>query len=163
LADADDGAPTMPLEPEEYERPLDTVFVVVKAPQDAIAGNQTYEYWMERVHGFFQLMRWSGLSMDALTLRRSELFEREGHYRVVTQRTKTGTDVSVVVPSEAAEELLAVPNDNKTFFFWSGVGSKKSICSIWGKRFIVPYFHTAGLNVGACGATGCETRSRSRC
>jgi hypothetical protein len=80
LADDDDGAPTMPLEPEEYERLLDTVFVVVKAPQDAIVENQTYEYWTKRVHGFFQLMRWSGLSiMDALTLRRSELFESEGH------------------------------------------------------------------------------------
>lgn len=123
LVDDDDGAPTMPLEPEEYERLLDAVFVVVKAPQNAVVENQTYEYWTKRVHGFFQLMRWSGLSiMDALTLRRSELFKRDGHYRIVTRRTKTGTDVSVVIPLDVAEELLAIPNDNDTYFFWSGMG-----------------------------------------
>lgn len=146
LIDDDDGAPTMPLEPEEYKRLLDAVFVVVKVPQNAVVENQTYEYWTKRVRGFFQLMRWSGLSiMDALTLRRSELFKRDGHYRIVTQRTKTGTDVSVVIPLDVAEELLAVPNDNYTYFFWSGSGSKKSICGNWGKRFIVPCFNEAGI------------------
>ncbi len=149
LPDDVGGAPTMPLETGEYERLLDAVFVVVKAPQDAVIANQTYEYWTKRVHGFFQLMRWSGLSiMDALTLRRSELFKHDGHYRVVTQRTKTGTDVSVVLPPDVAEELLALPNDNSTYFFWSGMGSKKSICGNWGKRFIVPCFNAAGIKCG---------------
>jgi integrase/recombinase XerD len=149
LTDDGDGAPTMPLEHEEYERLLDAVFVVVKAPQNAVVENQTYEYWTKRVHGFFQLMRWSGLTiMDALTLRRSELFKRDGHYRIVTQRTKTGTDVSVVMPPDVGEELLAVPNDNDTYFFWSGVGSTKSICGNWGKRFIVPCFNEAGIECG---------------
>jgi site-specific recombinase XerD len=146
---SDGKAPTLPLTAEQYTRLLDSVYVIVKAPEDAVVENQTYTYWVKRVHGLFQLMRWSGLSiMDALTLPRAELFKRDGDYRVVTQRTKTGTDVSVVIPPEVAAELLAIPNDNDRYFFWSGVGSKKSICGNWGKRFVVPAFDEAGIEGG---------------
>jgi len=44
-----------------------------------------------------------------------------------------------------AAELLAVPNDNRRFFFWSGVGAPKSIAGNWGKRFIVPCFNEARI------------------
>ena len=109
--------------------------------------DREYDYWTKRVHGLFQLMRWSGLSiMDALTLRRDELLQRSGHYRIVTSRQKTGTDVSVPIPDEIAEELLAIPNDNPAYLFWSGVGARKSITGNWGKRFIVPAFKAAGVS-----------------
>jgi integrase/recombinase XerD len=138
--------PTMPLSLSEYNQLLDAVYAVVRAPENPTVENQTYEYWASRVRALFQLMRWSGLSIqDALTFRRDGLIHRDDKYRVVTQRTKTGTDVSVVIPTSVAKELMAVPNDNQTFFFWSGVGSKKSICSNWGKRFIVPCFEAAGI------------------
>jgi integrase len=146
---SDGKGPTMPLTDDEYNRLLDTVYVIVKAPADAVEEDQTYEYWVKRVRGLFLLMRWSGLSiMDALTLPRAELFKRDGDYRVTTQRTKTGTDVSVVIPPEVAAELLDIPNGNDRYFFWSGVGSKKSICGNWGKRFIVPAFGDAGIEGG---------------
>lgn len=142
---SDGKAPTLPLTDEEYNRLLDSVYVIVKAPADAVVENQTYEYWTKRVRGLF-LMRWSGLSIqDALTLPRAELFRRGDDHRVVTQRTKTGTDVSVVIPPEVAKELLDIPNDNPAYSFWSGTGSVKSICSNWGKRFIVPAFEEAGI------------------
>jgi site-specific recombinase XerD len=65
--------PLLPLNMDEYNRLLDSVLVVVKAPKDAVVENQTYGYWRVRVHGHFQLTRHSGLSIqDALTLRRSE-------------------------------------------------------------------------------------------
>jgi integrase len=85
--------------------------------------------------------------MDALTLRRNELIhdEARGIYRVITQRTKTGTDVTVPIPPDVAQELLSVQNDNETYFFWSGEGSKKSITGNWGKRFIVPAFEAAQI------------------
>ncbi len=140
-------APTIPLTAGEYIRLLDAVYVAVKAPQKALVPNQTYEYWTARVHGLFQLMRWSGLSiMDALTLRRDELLNVNGAYRVVTQRTKTGTDVSVPLPPDVAVELLAVPNENARYFFWSWQGSKKSICGNGGKRFIIPAFREAKID-----------------
>jgi integrase/recombinase XerD len=143
---SDGKAPTMPLSDAEYNALLDSVYVVVKAPANPTVENQKYEYWTARVHGLFQLMRWSGLSIqDALTLPRTELIHRDGNYRVVTQRTKTGTDVSVVLPPAVAAELLSVPNDNPRYFFWSGNGSPKSICSNWGKRFIVHCFDEAGI------------------
>jgi integrase/recombinase XerD len=146
---SDGKSPTLPLTNEEYARLLDAVYVIVKAPADAVEANQTYEYWCKRVRGLFLLMRWSGLSiMDALTLPRAGLFKSGGDYRITTQRTKTGTDVSVVIPPDIAEELLAVPNDNPLYLFWSGVGSPKSICGNWGKRFIVPAFAEARIEGG---------------
>lgn len=138
--------PTMPLTLSEYNQLLDAAYAVVRSPENPTVENQKYKYWALRVQGLFQLMRWSGLSIqDALTFRRDGLIHRDDKYRVVTQRTKTGTDVSVVIPPSVAEELLAVPNDNPAFFFWSGIGSKKSICSNWGKRFIAPCFEAAGI------------------
>ena len=138
--------PTLPLTPDEFGGLLDAVYVVVKAPQNAVVENQGHEYWCKRVRGLFLLMRYSGLSIqDALTLPRSKLIPGANGHRVVTQRTKTGTDVSVLLPPEIAAELLAVPNDNEVYFFWSGVGARKSICGNWGKRFIVPCFTEAKL------------------
>ncbi|WP_433971960.1 tyrosine-type recombinase/integrase [Tunturiibacter lichenicola] len=139
--------PTLPLTAEEYRRLLDAVYVVVRSPQDAVVKNQSHEYWCQRVHGLFQLMRHSGLSIqDALTLPRSALVKSATGYRVVTQRTKTGTDVSVLLPTDVAAELLAVPNDNDKYLFWSGVGAPKSICGNWGKRFVAPCFTEAKID-----------------
>jgi integrase/recombinase XerD len=141
-----DEVPTLPLTKDEYTRLLDAVFVVVKAPENAVVDNQTYDYWTKRIHALFQLMRFSGLSIqDALTLPRRELIKDAAGHRVVTKRTKTGTPVSVLLRPDVAEELLAVPNDNPAFFFWSGEGSPKSICGNWGKRFIVPAFDAAKI------------------
>lgn len=135
--------PTMPLTAEEYKQLLGAIPNVVRRRDPAS--------WVARVRGMFQLMRWSGLAiMDALTLRRDELIhdEAKGIYRVITQRTKTGTNVSVPIPPDVAQELLAVPNDNDVYFFWSGEGSKKSITGNWGKRFIVPTFEAAKIECG---------------
>lgn len=133
------GAPTLPLSEAEYSRLLDSAYVVVRSPQNAAEDNQTYEYWCKRVRGLFILMRHSGLAIqDALTLPRTALIQDATGHRIVTQRTKTGTNVSVLLPPEVAAELLAVPNDNTSYFFWSGEGSPKSICGNWGKRFVPP-------------------------
>jgi integrase len=132
--------PTMPLSAEEYMRLLEVIPGVVRRRNPAV--------WEARVRALFQLMRWSGLAiMDALTLRRNELIhdEARGIYRVITQRTKTGTDVTVPIPPDVARELLAVQNDNDIYFFWSGEGSKKSVTGNWGKRFIVPAFEAAQI------------------
>jgi site-specific recombinase XerD len=133
--------PTLPLTAEEYGRLLDAVYVAVR--------DRNYDFWVARVRGLFQLMRWSGLAiMDALTLRRDELLHDSAKdiYRVVTQRTKTGTHVTVPIPPDVARELLAAPNTNAVYFFWSGEGSKKSVTGNWGKRFIVPAFEAAKID-----------------
>jgi integrase len=144
-----DEVPTLPLTDEEFDRLLDSVYVVVRAPQNHTVENQSHEYWCKKVRGLFLLMRWSGLSiMDALTLPRRELIADDKGHRVVTKRTKTGTPVSVRLPPEIAEELLAIPNDNPEYLFWSGRGKAKSICGNWGKRFIKPCFDEAGIRGG---------------
>lgn len=120
--------PTLPLISDDYDRLMDAVYVVVKAPENHLVENQGHVYWHKRVLGLFLLMRHSGLSIqNALTLPHPALIKDASGHRVVTQRTKTGTDVSVLLPPDVAEELLAVPNDNENYFFWSGKGSPKSI------------------------------------
>jgi hypothetical protein len=113
-----EGGPALPLTADEYERLLDAVYVVVKAPQNHVVENQSQGYWIKRVRGLFLLMRFSGLSIqDALTLPRSALIHDAPGHRAVNQRTKTGTDVSVLLQPNIAAELLAVSNDNNRFFF----------------------------------------------
>jgi len=53
--------PTMPLTMSEYDQLVDTVYAVMRSPENSTANDQTYEYWISLVHGLFQLMRWSGL------------------------------------------------------------------------------------------------------
>jgi integrase/recombinase XerD len=130
-------SPTLPLTPDEFTRLLDAVYGVVADKAQAA-----------RVHGLFQLMRYSGLAIrDALTLERAELRQdgRKGLYRIVTARQKTGTHVSVPIPPDIARELLAVPNSNPRFFFWSGEGQEESATKNWSKYYVAPCFKAACL------------------
>jgi integrase/recombinase XerD len=135
-----DEVPTLPLTPGQYEKLLDSVYAVVSDP-DTCA----------RVHALFQLMRYSGVAiMDALTLPIAELTHdsRRDRYRVRTSRQKTGTDVSVLIPTDVAEELLAVhaKNGNPAFIFWSGEGEPESIAKNYSKYYVAPCFKAAGLH-----------------
>lgn len=135
-----DMLPTMPLTAEEYDRLLTAIPVALPNHPDETR---------QKVHALFQLMRWSGLAIrDALTLHRAELIHRKGVYRVVTQRTKTGTDVSVTIPPSVAEEVLAVPNPNSAYIFWSGNGKPKSLLTTYQCRLVLPVFKIAGLYDG---------------
>jgi integrase/recombinase XerD len=99
-----DEVPTLPLTPKEYTKLLNTV--PNSFPDSKKAA---------RVRALIQLMRHSGLAIrDAVTLRRDELIHdaRKKFYRVVTARQKTGTHVSVPIPPDVAQELLAVANGN---------------------------------------------------
>ena len=83
-------------------------------------------------------MRHSGLAIvDAATLRRHDLIHDKvgGFYRIVTARQKTGTDVSVVIPPDVAQELLTVLNGNPTYVFWTGNGEPRTAVSHWQKDF----------------------------
>jgi hypothetical protein len=65
--------PTMPLTLIEYNRLLDAAYAVVRSPENPTVENRTYEYSASRVRGLYELMRWSGLSIqDALILDRPE-------------------------------------------------------------------------------------------
>ncbi len=59
-------------------------------------------------------------------MRRDELvLAANGEYNVVRRRRKTGILVNNNIPKKVALELLAVPNDNSIYFFWTGVGDEK--------------------------------------
>jgi integrase len=91
-------------------------------------------------------MRWSGLAIrDALTIERAEIRHTKGVYSVTTARQKTGTHVSVPIPPDVAREVLAVPNDNPRYVFWSGNGAEESITKNWAKYYVAPVFKAAGI------------------
>lgn len=103
-----DEPPTMPLTDAEYTALLAAV------PLEFPNGLG------KRLRAVIQLMRWSGLSVrDAATLPRKELLfdAAKNTYRVVTAREKTGTDVSVLIPTAVAEEILAAC-DHPVHLLW---------------------------------------------
>jgi integrase/recombinase XerD len=132
-----DEPPTMPLTSAEYMRLLDAVYGTVADPTQRA-----------KVHALIQLMRWSGLAIrDALTLKRSEIqFDAAKKlHRIVTARQKTGVPVSVPIPPDIAQELLAVANGNAQYVFWSGKGEEESATKNWAKYYIAPLFRAAEI------------------
>jgi integrase/recombinase XerD len=69
-----------------------------------------------------KLMRWSGLAIrDASTLKRTDLhFDKEKDiYKIIRQRTKTGEPLYIPLPTDVAEEVIAVLNGNPVYVFWN--------------------------------------------
>lgn len=146
-----DEPETMPLTPEEYAKVLDTIdttrplrFDVKGIPR--LLGPET----KKRLRALIQLMRWSGLSIqDAVKIPRANIIHDKAKkiYRVVTARQKTGTDVSVPIPTDVAESILAVTSPNPSYVFWNGT-SKRSQVIMWGSRYMRPLFDHAGVSCG---------------
>jgi site-specific recombinase XerD len=118
-----DESPTLPLTRSEYTKLLaeiPTAFDTAKA---------------QKVHALVQLMRHSGLAIrDAVTLRRDEIqYDKEKKiHRIVTNRQKTGTHVSVPIQPEVATELLTVLNGSPQYVFWNtGNGKEQSAVTNW--------------------------------
>jgi site-specific recombinase XerD len=144
-----DEPPTLPLSGEEYQRLLDTLYVVNPRRWDGkLSTRGLTDNTRARVRALIQLMRWSGLAIrDSVTLRRSALQgTASGIYRVVTNRQKTGTDVSVPIPSAVAEEILSVSDGE--YLFWTGEGAPETIAKTWANRYLRPLFNAAGLPSG---------------
>ena len=133
----DSEPPTMPLTVTEYTKLLDAVYGTVAEPSRRA-----------QVHALLQLMRWSGLAIgDALRLRREDIRHdtAQNVYRTVTARQKTGTDVSVPIPPDVAQEVLAVLNGNPVYVFWSGNGKPDTISKKWANVYVTPVFEAAGI------------------
>ena len=127
-----DECPTLPLDADEYARLLEAAATFKAPPPSA------------HVRALVQLMRWSGLAIrDALTLRTNRIVKSGERYSVVTARQKTGTDVSVVIPSAVAKEILRVAG--KEFIFWDG---KQDIVKSWTKYVMAPLFKAAKIERG---------------
>jgi site-specific recombinase XerD len=66
-----------------------------------------------------QLMRWSGLAVrDAATLKRSDLIHEKNSFKIVRERTKTGTPLYIPIPPGIGAEILTVANGNPVYVFW---------------------------------------------
>jgi site-specific recombinase XerD len=144
--------PTLPLTDEEYARVLATIDSVRPARFDAKGVTRLLSPETKaRLRALIQLMRWSGLAIqDAVRIRRADILRDEGKgiYRVVTARQKTGTHVSVPIPVDVAEEVLAAPSPNPDYIFWTGESKSRSQVIMWGSRYVRPLFEAAGVRSG---------------
>jgi len=122
------SAPTMPLSAEEYTNLLAAV------PQELTNGTAA------RVRAIIQLMRRSGLAVrDASCLRTDQLLCSDEVYSVTTKRQKTGTHVSVPIPADVAQEILAAANKGAEYLFWEPRVSNA-----------VTFAHKRGLEIAQC-------------
>jgi site-specific recombinase XerD len=144
--------PTMPLTEAEYARILATIDLVRPLRYDAKGITRLLSVETKtRLRALIQLMRWSGLAIqDAVKLRRDRIVldQARGIYRVMTSRQKTGTDVSVPLPTAVAEEVLAVKSSNPEYIFWNGKSKSRAQVIMWGSRYIRPLFEAAGVQSG---------------
>jgi integrase/recombinase XerD len=148
-----DEPETLPLTPDEYQRVLATIDTVRPLRFDVkgvtrLLGPET----KQKLRALIQLMRYSGLAIqDAVKIPRANIIHdtAKGIYRVVTSRQKTGTDVSVPIPTAIAEEILAVPSVNPAYVFWNGRSeSGRSQVIMFGSRYMRPLFEAAGVMSG---------------
>lgn len=113
---------TMPFEPEQMTA------ILAAIPESLTP------YGAQRVRALVRLMRWTGLSLrDAVTLAKDELQLVGREYHVVQRRIKTKVLIDNIIPTDVAEELLALRNSNKGYFFWSGMGTQKSAAGLFDK------------------------------
>jgi integrase/recombinase XerD len=120
-----DEPPTLPLSDSQYEKLLEVIPSEFPAPK------------AKRVRALVRLMRYSGLAIyDSVTLERDELKwdATSDLHRIVTSRQKTGTHVSVAIPSDVADEVMdaMLLNDNKQYAFWNtGTGKPQTAVTNW--------------------------------
>ena len=117
-----DIVPTDYFLPEEFD-------AIIKATERyEFGGGTDCRHRALRLRALTLLMRWSGLSiLDATKLERDRLSTNEnGDEQIFLYRAKTGVPVYVVIPSETAQALRALPNSNPRYFFWSGNGDPRS-------------------------------------
>lgn len=123
-----DQSPTMPLDEKQYKTLL-----------NAIPKAFEHESLAQKMRAVVRLMRHSGLAIgDAVTLKRDSLMfdKKKKMHRVVTNRQKTGTHVSVIIPNDVAEELVSVANGNPEYVFWGNRGGqKKTVVKDYQKDF----------------------------
>jgi integrase/recombinase XerD len=135
-----DVAPTLPLDAADYKALLKAVPKVISDPTKAA-----------KVHALIRCMRFTALAIgDAVTLERDKLKWDAARqtWRVVTARAKTGVDVSVAIPPDVAQEMLALVNGNMKYFFWNrGEGQPQTAAKNWSAE-LRPVFAGAGLPDG---------------
>ena len=98
--------------------------IKVDEPETEPLTDAEYKKLLEHAEGktavLIQLMRWSGLAIrDASTLKRTDLVESNGTYRIIRPRTKTKTPLYIPIPPDVATGILRVLNGNPVYVFWN--------------------------------------------
>jgi integrase/recombinase XerD len=97
--------------------------IKITAPETEPLTEKEYARLLKAATGktaaLIELMRWSGLAIrDASTLKREDLIEEGGLYKIIRDRTKTGTPLYIPIPERVALAVQAVMNGNTVYVFW---------------------------------------------
>lgn len=117
--------PTLPFEEDEVKSLIDAC---TKWPE---VSHQAGVNWKE-MRALFLVLRWTGLRIsDGVTLSKKKV----EHARVFLRTTKTGEAVYVPVPPLVIEALAEIETDDQ-HYFWSGLGSVKTVIETWRRRML---------------------------
>ena len=106
------------------------------------AAKKSTRYAAGATYVFILVMRYSGLRIsDVTTLKCTDLYGN----RLKLRTAKTGTDVSVVLPTAVADLLRKVVSKSPAHFFWTGTSTVPAAVSVWRKR-LAEVFEDAGVN-----------------
>jgi integrase/recombinase XerD len=107
--------------------------IKIDAPETLPLTEKEYAKVLKHAAGktriLIELMRWSGLAIrDASTLQRTDLHfdEAKDIYKIIRERTKTGTPLYIPIPKAVAEQILAVLNGSAVYVFWNRQTEKSS-------------------------------------
>lgn len=114
----------------EFAKIIDATYLYDQRAQHRDSDHAT------RLRTLTLLMRHSGLAIgDAVTLERDRLSNDDSLF---LYRAKTGVPVFVPLPHDVGNALRNIPTGpkpNPRYFFWSGVGKKKSAVNDWKRAF----------------------------
>jgi integrase len=128
----------MPFSDEEIEKILNAC---EKYPNKGIYGFGS----AARIKAFVLLLRHSGLRIgDAVCLPKERI--KDGKLFLYTQ--KTGTPVWLPLPEFVLDSLEKCRHANHEYYFWSGVGNKKSALGDW-QRTLSKLSELSGVHVHA--------------
>jgi integrase len=134
---ADEGT-TEPYTEDQFDRILSAI---EKYPVPKNVDGMTRNGFKDRMRGFCQLLRWSGLSInDAVDMKRTELLldEKTGYHCVDVDRNKTGEPVYVPIPPDVVEQIKNISPErgvHPAYFFRNPYNKLQSDVHRWQLRF----------------------------
>ena len=118
--------PTMPFTGEEIGA------LLLACPQFTDWHGKTDQENAHRLRAFVLLLRYSGLRIgDAASC----AVDRLAGSRLFLYTQKTGAPVYIPLPEFVVDVLNACPRKSERYWFWTGVGSKDTLCGNWRRTF----------------------------
>jgi site-specific recombinase XerD len=95
----------------------------------------------QRAKAFILTSRYAGMRISDVSVLAVDALR---HNRLKLYQAKTGQPVSILLPQDVVNELLAVKRSNQKYFFWTGQSKLTSVTGFWRARG-AEVFNLAGV------------------